>query len=193
MPQAKRRHVRTHRDSRSHPVARARDAGPPVLPGAERWFAGRSFKDAGKKLGLTQAGAAGRLGLCRTWVATIEGGELRLDLLHFVNLSGAYGLRARDVIHVRDGVGERGKAASRGAFPLPRRERMDPAAAAGRHRVWTGGGLPEGMGRSGNADNNPGGGVRLADIAPDLPGLTTLSESLDPALARGGPVLTSSS
>ena len=56
------------------------------------------LKNERKKLGLTQAEVAGKLGLCRTWVAKIECCELGLDLLGLVKICRVYGLRARDVI-----------------------------------------------------------------------------------------------
>jgi len=64
------------------------------------------LKDTRKRLRLTQAQAAVRMGLCRTWVAKIESCEVGLDLLGFVRLCGVYGLRAEDVIRMM----EEGKA-----------------------------------------------------------------------------------
>jgi transcriptional regulator with XRE-family HTH domain len=57
-----------------------------------------SLRDARKKLGLTQAEVASKMAVNRTWVAKVEGCELRLDLLHFVRLCQVYGLRARELI-----------------------------------------------------------------------------------------------
>jgi predicted transcriptional regulator len=57
-----------------------------------------SLRDARKKLGLTQAEVASKMAVNRTWVAKIEGCELRLDLLHFVRLCAVYRLRAAKVI-----------------------------------------------------------------------------------------------
>ena len=47
---------------------------------------------------MTQAEVAGKLGLCRTWVAKIEGCELALDLLGLVRICRVYGIEAKDAI-----------------------------------------------------------------------------------------------
>ena len=56
------------------------------------------LKAARKKAGLTQANVADKMGVNRTWVAKVEGCELRLDLLHFVMLCQLYRVQARDII-----------------------------------------------------------------------------------------------
>ena len=54
----------------------------------------------GKRLRLTQAQAASKKGLCRTWIAKIESCEVGLDLLGFVKLCGVYGIRASEMIGI---------------------------------------------------------------------------------------------
>jgi transcriptional regulator with XRE-family HTH domain len=56
------------------------------------------LKATRKKLGLTQAEVASKLGLCRTWVGKIECCELGLDLLHFIRICEVYGVRAGEVV-----------------------------------------------------------------------------------------------
>lgn len=47
---------------------------------------------ARKKAGLTQAEVAERLGRPQSFVAKYEGGERRLDVIEFIQVSGAVGL-----------------------------------------------------------------------------------------------------
>jgi len=58
------------------------------------------LKVARKKLGMSQAAVAGRLGTNRSWVAKVETCELRLDLLHFVKLCAVYGVKAQELIRM---------------------------------------------------------------------------------------------
>jgi transcriptional regulator with XRE-family HTH domain len=57
-----------------------------------------ALRDIRKKLGLTQAQVAIRLGVGRTWISKIELGELRLDLLHLTILCRVYRVDIHDVI-----------------------------------------------------------------------------------------------
>jgi transcriptional regulator with XRE-family HTH domain len=61
-----------------------------------------ALKSARKRLGYTQEAAAVRIGVKRTWVNKIESCELRLDLLHLISVSKAYGLNAKKLIELME-------------------------------------------------------------------------------------------
>lgn len=68
------------------------------------------LKTARNACGLTQAQAAGKLGMCRNWLSKIERFELRLDVLHFMKLVNVYGLKPHDVIdELRDAAEAEGE------------------------------------------------------------------------------------
>jgi len=70
-------------------VARAW-AGPSTLPNIRRCASFSSRR--GAKAGLTQHEVAERLGRPQSFVAKVEGGERRLDVIEFIELTRALGV-----------------------------------------------------------------------------------------------------
>ncbi|MGZ5165425.1 MAG: helix-turn-helix domain-containing protein [Burkholderiales bacterium] len=54
--------------------------------------------EARRSQGLTQAQVAARLGRPQSFMAKVEGGERRLDVIEFIDLANALKVRAADVI-----------------------------------------------------------------------------------------------
>ncbi len=51
-----------------------------------------------KKAGLTQAAVAAKLGRYQSFVATVESGQRRIDVVEFLDFATAIGFDARDAI-----------------------------------------------------------------------------------------------
>jgi transcriptional regulator with XRE-family HTH domain len=56
------------------------------------------LRDARERAGLTQAELAQRLGRPQSFVAKVEGGERRLDLIEFIALAKALDARPADIV-----------------------------------------------------------------------------------------------
>ena len=56
------------------------------------------LRETRQKKGLTQADLAARLTRPQSYVAKIEGGERRLDVVEFLDLADAMGLRPADLL-----------------------------------------------------------------------------------------------
>ena len=54
------------------------------------------------KAGLRQQDVARDLGISRTWLSKVEQGQLRLDLIQFVQLCRLYGVSTRELLHTME-------------------------------------------------------------------------------------------